>query len=492
MEPVGAAVPSDGPSPVGRPVPSDGPSPVPSEVPFEVPFEMPFEMPFQVPGRVPCQVIVKPIGPVCNLRCEYCFYLAKTELFGPGERYRMTDAVLEEYTRQAIESQPESLGGRDVSFLWQGGEPTLMGLDFFRRAVEVQRRLLPDGRGAANALQTNGTLLDDEWAGFLREHGFLVGISIDGPAALHDRFRRDAGGRPTHAAVMRGLRLLQRHGVEHNVLCTVHAGNAPHPLDVYRFLRGEGVEWIQFIPIVEPVAGVPGASGVSGASGGSGASGVSDRSVGGEAFGEFLVGVFDEWIRRDVGEVFVPMFEDSLRVWSGLPPTMCVFAETCGRNLAMEHDGSVYACDHYVDPAHRRGSITETHLGALAAQPVQVAFGAAKADGLPAVCRSCDVGFMCRGGCPKDRIATAPDGEGGLNHLCAGYRRFFRHADPYLRRMAALLRAGTHPSAVMAEVTAADAARRRAAGRNDPCPCGSGRKYKHCCLPRGFGVDNPE
>lgn len=408
----------------------------------------------------PIQVVTKPVGPVCNLACSYCFYLGKTALFPAGERFRMSPELLDRYVRQYVEAQP----GPEVPFVWQGGEPTLLGVDFFRRVVELQDRYVPDGWQCTNAFQTNGTLLDDEWARFLAEHGFLVGISLDGPAELHDAHRVDRGGRPTHATVMRGLALLREHGVDHNVLCCVNTRNASRPLEVYRFLRDEGVEWIQLIPIVERTDG-----------------GVSPHSVSAEAWGAFLVAIYDEWIRHDVGRMFVQLFEECLRMWLGAPALLCVHAETCGQGLAMEHNGDVFACDHFVDPEHRLGNIADTPLRELADLPAQRQFGLDKRDALPRTCRECDVRFACHGGCPKDRFATTTDGEPGLNVLCAGYRRFFRHADPTMRRLAELYRRGIPAETIAGELTAADAARFRHAGRNDPCPCGSGRKLKHCC-----------
>ncbi len=408
--------------------------------------------------------MVKPIGPVCNLNCAYCYYLRKDGLQPPGHDFRMTEHVVERLIRAHIAASP----GPHVDFAWQGGEPTLMGIDFFAHVVALQQRHLPPGWTCANALQTNGTLLDPQWCAFLKKHGFLVGLSMDGPAALHDRYRVDKRGRPTQAAVVRGLRLLQQHGVEHNVLCVVHAGNASHPLDVYRYLRGLGVTWLQFIPLVEPV----------------GADGVSPRSVAPEAFGAFLAEVFDEWVRHDVGRVFVQLFEECAAVWSGLPASLCTLQETCGRALVVEHNGDVYACDHFVLPAYRRGNVLDASLETLADAPEQLRFGEAKRTRLPQACRECDVRFICQGGCPKDRFAHSADGEPGLNYLCAGYRHFFHHVDPALRRIVALIRDGGEPSRIMAQLRR-EGGQAHVVGRNDPCPCGSGRKYKHCCMGDG-------
>ena len=376
----------------------------------------------------------------------------------------MSPEVLESFIRSFIAASPWP----EVAFVWHGGEPTLAGLAFYRRVVEYQRRHLPPGRTARNNLQTNGTLLDDAWCLFLREHGFLVGISLDGPAALHDAFRTDAGGRPSHERVLRGLRLLQRHHVDHNVLCTVNSANAGHPLEVYRYLRDLGVDWIQFIPIVEHVGG----------------GAVSDRSVRPEDYGAFLNAVFDDWVHRDVGRVFVQLFEECASVWAGLPASLCVLRETCGQALVMEHGGDVFSCDHFVVPEHRLANLRDTPLQQMAASPAQAAFGADKRRLLPPECVSCRWRFICNGGCPKDRFVRDAAGHAGLNYLCAGFSAFFEHADPHLRRLAELWRRGQAPALLMAELRAESRADRRSPGRNDPCPCGSGRKYKRCCLGR--------
>ena len=413
----------------------------------------------------PFVVMAKPVGPVCNLDCRYCYYLGKAELFPSHERFRMSRDVLEAYVASFIASSP----GPVVHFVWHGGEPTLAGVGFYRQAVELQRRYLPAGWRVVNNLQTNGTLLDEDWCAFLAEHHFAVGISIDGPAHLHDAYRSDRRGRPTHDRVMRGLRLLRAHGIDPDVLCTLNAVTAAHPLDVYRFFLDEAVRWLQFLPVVERTAD----------------GGVSDRSVTPEAMGEFLCCIFDEWVRYDVEKIGVQNFLECLLVVTGETANLCVMSETCGQVVALEHDGSVYACDHFVDTAHRLGDVTSDGFGALLAAPEQVVFGQAKRDGLPACCAACPVGFLCHGGCPKDRFAEAPNGEAGLNYLCPGYRRFYGHVLPYLERMAVLARAGRPIGAITEELEEAEGDERRlwrTAGRNDPCPCGSGAKYKHCCL----------
>jgi uncharacterized protein len=390
-------------------------------------------------------LLAKPTGAQCNLDCKYCFYLSRESLF-PGSDFRMTDETLERYLRQLIAAQP----GPEITVAWQGGEPTLMGLDFFDRAVALAERWRRPGTRIVHTLQTNGVLLDDEWAAFLRRHRFLVGLSLDGPRALHDAYRVDKGGHPTFDRVMRGLDRLQAHGVDVNVLTTVHVANAPHPLAVYRFLRDEAaVDFIQLIPVVEraPPALVQIGRGPRVP--------VSERSVSGAAFGHFLVAIFDEWVRRDVGRVFVQMFEVALAAWLDLPSPVCVFAPTCGRALALEHDGSVYSCDHFVDPEHRLGDLARSSLAELVDAPAQRRFGRDKRATLPAQCLACDVRFACNGGCPKDRLLDTDDGEPGLNWLCEGYRAFFRHVDRPMRAMAALIDRGRPAAEIMSAVARA-------------------------------------
>ncbi len=404
-------------------------------------------------GREHFHVLAKPNGPICNLDCEYCFYLSKEELY-PGDRFRMSEDLLETYISQLLESQPDG----PVTVAWQGGEPTLMGVDFFARVVELAEHHRRPGQQVEHTIQTNGTLLTDEWCELFARHRFLVGLSIDGPPEIHDRYRVDKRGEPTSAKVLRGLELLQRHGVDVNVLCTVHAANQDRGVEVYRWFRDQlGLAHIQYIPIVE-LTGAPGA--------------VSERSVDPAAWGRFLSTVFDEWVVRDVGRVFVQMFDTALAAWMGLPPPMCIFQEECGRAVAMEHNGDVYSCDHFVDPEHLIGNIATTTLVELVTSPQQRRFGRDKADGLPGMCRRCEVRFACNGECPKNRILTTPEGEPGLNYLCAGYLAFFTHVDGPMRLMADLLRAGRYADEVMGVFAAA--------GRNDPCPCGSDRKAKLC------------
>ncbi|HXE73106.1 MAG TPA: anaerobic sulfatase maturase [Candidatus Nitrosotenuis sp.] len=374
-------------------------------------------------------LLVKPGGALCNLDCKYCFYLSKEELY-PGSRFRMSDSVLENYIRQYLRSQKVP----EATLAWQGGEPTLMGLDFFRRSVEMAERHRRPGQRVRYTLQTNGVLLNDEWCRFFRAHDFLIGLSLDGPREMHDAYRLDKAGRPTFDKVMRALRLLQEHKVEFNILATVHAANSSHPLEVYRFLRDEaGARFLQFIPIVERV----------------GPCQVSERSVRPQAWGQFLMAIFDEWVRRDVGRVFVQSFDAALASWVGAPPGVCLFAETCGDALALEHNGDLYSCDHFVEPGFRLGNIAETSLEEMVASARQRKFGTDKRDTLPGYCRRCEVLFACRGECPKNRFTLTPDGEPGLNYLCPGYRDFFNHIAGPMRIMAELFLRRQPPARIM-------------------------------------------
>ena len=394
-------------------------------------------------------VMSKPTGAICNLDCEYCFFLSKDELY-PGSGFRMDPVVHETYVRELLDAQR---GNPEVVFAFQGGEPTMMGLDFFRSTLELQQRYVEPGQGVLNTLQTNATLIDDAWAAFLAEHGFLVGVSVDGPAPMHDAFRTDKGGKPTFDRVLRGLDALKRHGVEWNALTTVNAANADHGLEVYRFLRDDlGASFVQLIPIVERVTAelLPLAESGWGERAGhrplyrQEGDLVTHRTVTGAQYGRFLVEVFEEWGRHDVGEVFVSMFDTALAHWLGMDQAgLCVHARTCGEALALEHNGDLYSCDHYVEPGYLLGNLADGRtLLELVDLPQQKAFGQAKVDTLPAYCRECDVRFACNGGCPKDRFLTTPDGEPGLHYLCEGYQTFFRHVDEPMTVMADLLRRG--------------------------------------------------
>jgi uncharacterized protein len=459
-------------------------------------------------------LLAKPTGATCNLDCAYCFFLSKEMLY-PGSRFRMADAMLETYIQQLLAAHQTP----QVQVAWQGGEPTLMGLDFFQRSIELVERYRKPGTTVEYTIQTNGTLIDDSWAAFFKQHNFLVGISIDGPQAMHDAYRVDKGGAPTFDKVMRGLGFLQKHGVETNTLTTLHHANADHPAEVYRFLRDEcGSRFQQFIPIIErlPVDPVtqslrdgsqsPGSSVTLSRRDGSQSPGhlvtlspwtswrdrplytqqgdfVTDRSITAEEYGRFLIGVFEEWVRRDVGMVYVQMFDVALANWAGEPSGLCVHSKTCGLALALEHNGDLYSCDHFVEPAYRLGNIAETPMIELVASPPQQKFGQDKFDALPRYCRECDVRFACHGGCAKDRFILTPDGERGLNYLCAGYKLFFHHIDQPMRFMAEALRRNRAPAEIMQRYAAQDRRLQELfarTGRNDLCPCGSGKKFKQC------------
>ncbi|HXB58694.1 MAG TPA: anaerobic sulfatase maturase [Candidatus Acidoferrales bacterium] len=400
----------------------------------------------------PFHAMAKPVSSTCNLDCTYCYYLSKETLPGGPKTGRMSDDMLERFIRQYIEAQP----GPEVVFSWQGGEPTLLGLDFYRKAVAFEKKHARPGQKIENDLQTNGTLLDDEWCAFLKENRFLVGLSIDGPREIHDHYRVTKGGKPTFDQVYNAAKLLQRHGVPFNTLTCVHRFNGRKPLDVYRFLRQElGSTHIQFIPIVEfkdfkrvapqrwdaaklPVDGQPEARP------GHPDSIVTDWSVDPEDWGYFLCRVFDRWLDRDLGKVMVNHFETLVAQHLGLPSQMCIYSQNCGRAIAVENDGGVYSCDHYVYPEYLIGNLQDGSLGEMVFSDRQKKFGSAKSETLPQYCRQCSYLEDCWGECPKNRIIRAPDGEPGLNYLCRGFKKFFAHALPEIDRIVARINA--HPA----------------------------------------------
>lgn len=398
-------------------------------------------------------VLAKPIGAVCDIACDYCFYLEKRELYKRGEHFRMPDEVLARYIEQYVAAQPTPV----VEFVWHGGEPTLLGVDFFRRVVELQKPFRISRR-IRNSLQTNAMRLDDEWCAFFKENDFFVGVSLDGPREIHDRYRKDLHGQGTFDRVMDGVRRLQRHDVEFNVLACVGRETAHQPLEVYRFFKEEGIRYVQFTPIVEREADAdtrvikfwlarpsvldrhePNTR-------------VTTWTVEPEAYGDFLIAIYEEWVRKDVGEVFVMNFEWALTAWVGEPSPVCIFSRTCGRAVAIEHDGSVFACDHYVYPEYRLGNVLDGNLGEMVETSVVGGFGPHKETTLPRYCRECEVRDACWGGCPKHRFAVTPDGEHGLHYLCAGYKKFFRHIRKYLRAMTTLLENDLPVSLVMKAV----------------------------------------
>ena len=403
----------------------------------------------------PCgiHILAKPIGPACNLNCDYCFYLEKGALFPKNEDFRMSDQVLQAYITKYIAAQPSP----EVEFVWQGGEPTLLGLDFFKRVVELQMPFAKT-KTIKNSLQTNGTLLTDEWCAFLKKYNFLVGISLDGPREIHDRYRKDKEGRPTFDNVMRGLKLLQKHGVEYNVMACVARDTAYRPLEVYNFFKNEGVEFIQFFPIIERMPdarsqacglrlGMPAALDKEESN-----KEVTSWTVEPEIYGDFLSAIFDEWVRNDVGKIFVMNFEWALNAWIGNPSPVCIFAKSCGSSVVLEHNGDVYACDHCVYPQHRLGNILSDNPLKMVEKSLASGFGVSKETALPRACRECDVLRACQGGCPKHRFLKSYHDEPGLQYMCEGYKKFFLYIRKYLKVMAQLLENGLPVSMVMEAV----------------------------------------
>ncbi len=438
------------------------------------------------PGHKPVafNVMLKPIGPVCNLNCTYCYYLEKKNLYLDNRNFRMPDDVLESFTKQYIEAQEVPV----VSFVWQGGEPTLLGVDYFRKALKLQEKYA-NGKRIENVFQTNGTLITDEFCELFKEHNFLVGISIDGPEQLHDHHRLTNNDTGSFEKVMRGIDLLHRHKVEFNTLSVVNRENSYHPLEVYRFLREIGSGFIQFIPIVERKAtrlrdDAPNLVAPNYRE----EAPVTEWSVEPEQYGNFLNTIFDEWVRKDVGRTFVQIFDVTLANWVGENPGLCVFTETCGEATVMEHNGDLFSCDHFVYSDFLLGNIMETPLKEMIRSERQQIFGRDKRDRLPKYCFECDYRFACHGECPKNRISLTPAGDPGLNYLCPAYKLFFGHVHPYMQFMTDELRAKRAPANVMQWVQRLDRQQqqkeipKKEIGRNDPCPCGSGKKYKNCCM----------
>lgn len=361
------------------------------------------------------QVFVKPVGPICNMKCRYCYYLGKESRYPESTVFAMPRVLLEEYIVQHIEASEDEI----LRFSWHGGEPTLPGLHFFEQVIDIQRTHQPPGRRVANGLQTNGLLLDDRWGRFLGSHDFQVGLSIDGPQRFHDRYRRDRKGRPTFNQTLRGFEILKKNGVKTEILCVVNDTNGGDPLGVYRFFRDIGASYITFLPLVNRIDGDR----------------VTPASVSPEKWGNFLVSVFNEWMERDIGRIQVQIFEETARCAFDLDHSLCIFRETCGEVPVVDFTGDFYACDHFVDDRHHWGNILESPLDTLLADPRQREFGRAKAVHLPRYCRECPVIKMCNGGCPRNRFTRTPAGETGLNYLCAGYREFFLHTLPFVKTL---------------------------------------------------------
>lgn len=395
------------------------------------------------PFASPLYLLAKPAGSRCNLACKYCYYLEKSLLFEKHSPQVMDDALLEKFIHDYIGAQTT----QEVLFTWHGGEPLMRPLQFYKKAVALQRKYAA-GRRIDNCLQTNGTLLTDEWCRFFKEQGWLVGVSVDGTQEMHDAYRRAKGGGPSHHKVMQGIRLLQKHGVEWNALAVVNDFNADQPKEFYHFFKEIGCRFIQFTPIVERL--LPHADGRQlAAVEEEGTGGMMPFSVSPEQWGDFLIGIFDEWVKEDVGEYFVQLFDATLANWMGVQPGICTLARTCGHAGAIEWNGDVFACDHFVFPQYRLGNLREKSLVEMMYSPKQREFGRAKQTALPRQCRECRWLFACNGECPKNRFARTADGEKGLNFLCNGYRRFFEHVAPYMDWMKRELMANRPPAGIV-------------------------------------------
>ena len=402
------------------------------------------------PFARPLYVMLKPAGALCNLACDYCYYLEKSKLYQDNPKHVMSDALLEKFIQEYIGAQtmPQAL------FTWHGGETLMRPLAFYQKAMELQRKYA-GGRTIENCIQTNGTMLTDEWCRFFKENNWLVGISIDGPQEFHDEYRKNKQGRPSFVKVMHGIELLNKHGVEWNAMAVVNDFNADYPLEFYRFFKQIGCRYIQFAPIVERIlphtdgrhlAAVDEDNGMR----------LADFSVTPEQWGSFLCTLFDEWVKQDVGEVFIQLFDSTLANWVGEQPGVCMLAKTCGHAGVMEFNGDVYSCDHFVFPQYKLGNIHTQTLVEMMYSERQLKFGQDKQDSLPRQCRECPWLFACNGECPKNRFARTPEGEPGLNYLCAGYRRYFEHVAPYMDYMKREYLAERAPANVMEAVRRGD------------------------------------
>jgi uncharacterized protein len=410
-------------------------------------------------------LMAKPMGALCNLDCKYCFYTPKKALY-PNLNMGMSDEVLEEFTRQYINATPI----QEITFSWQGGEPTLMGIEFFKRALKYQKKYKSPEMQVYNTIQTNGTLLNDEWCQFFQENNFLVGISIDGPKELNI-YREDKEGNSSHGRVLHAIRLMQKHGVDFNILATVNKLNADYPVEVYKFFKEEiGAQFIQFIPIVEVESGES-----------NGKFNVTSESVLPEQYGDFLIAIFDEWIKFDVGKIYIQIFDAALASWVDYPPSVCIFAPTCGTAMIIEHNGDIYSCDHFVDSEHLLGNIMTNPLEKLASSSQQLQFGMNKKDKIPLECNQCNFKFACNGACPKHRFLENKTSK-GLNYLCQGYKKFFNHINWHMQIMASLFNQGRAPAEIM-QIDVENMELENIfpnINQNDLCPCGSGYKFKIC------------
>ena len=395
------------------------------------------------PFAKPLYVMLKPAGAHCNLACKYCYYLEKNKLYPTAQRHLMSDEMLEQFTREYIEAQTMS----QVLFTWHGGEPLLRSIDFYRKALSLQQKYA-GGRHIDNVIQTNGTLLTDEWCEFFAQNHWLVGISIDGPQPYHDHYRLTAAGKPSWKKVMQGIKLLKKHGVEWNAMAVVNAYNANHPLEFYRFFKENGCQFLQFTPIVErltrhedgrTLASLADKDEIS----------LSEASVTPEQWGYFLCAIFDEWVRKDVGKIFVEIFDCTLANWMGISPGICAYSKECGHAGVMEHNGDVYSCDHFVFPEYKLGNIRDYSLIDMLYGEQQQEFSRLKHSSLPRQCKECDMEFACHGECPKNRFMKDKYGDSGLNYLCPGYYHYYQHVAPYMDYMKQELMAQRPPSNIM-------------------------------------------
>ena len=395
------------------------------------------------PFAKPLYVMLKPAGAHCNLACKYCYYLEKNKLYPTAQRHLMSDEMLEQFTREYIEAQTMN----QVLFTWHGGEPLLRSIDFYRKALSLQQKYA-GGRRIDNVIQTNGTLLTDEWCEFFAQNHWLVGISIDGPQPDHDHYRLTAAGKPSWKKVMQGIKLLKKHGVEWNAMAVVNAYNANHPLEFYRFFKENGCQFLQFTPIVErltrhedgrTLASLADKDEIS----------LSEASVAPEQWGYFLCAIFDEWVRKDVGKIFVEIFDCTLANWMGISPGICAYSKECGHAGVMEHNGDVYSCDHFVFPEYKLGNIRDHSLIDMLYGEQQQEFSRLKHSSLPHQCKECDMEFACHGECPKNRFMKDKYGDSGLNYLCPGYYHYYQHVAPYMDYMKQELMSQRPPSNIM-------------------------------------------
>ncbi len=395
------------------------------------------------PFAKPLYVMLKPTGAHCNLACKYCYYLEKNKLYPTAQRHLMSDEILEQFTREYIEAQTMN----QVLFTWHGGEPLLRSIDFYRKALSLQQKYA-GGRRIDNVIQTNGTLLTDEWCEFFAQNHWLVGISIDGPQPYHDHYRLTAAGKPSWKKVMQGIKLLKKHGVEWNAMAVVNAYNANHPLEFYRFFKENGCQFLQFTPIVErltrhedgrTLASLADKNEIP----------LSEASVTPEQWGNFLCAIFDEWVRKDVGKIFVEIFDCTLANWMGISPGICAYSKECGHAGVMEHNGDVYSCDHFVFPEYKLGNIRDHSLIDMLYGEQQQEFSRLKHSSLPRQCKECDMEFACHGECPKNRFMKDKYGDSGLNYLCPGYYHYYQHVAPYMDYMKQELMAQRPPSNIM-------------------------------------------